>query len=652
MKTSILSILWFLLSYPVFAGDTISLSPGNKEYVLAGKKIDVYEDKSGSLTLAKLLAPELQKEFKTYEKEGIYSSEKKSAYWIRFTVSNPEDYLFDPVLEFYDIKTDNIQLYIPDGNTYQKKESGDLFPFRTREYQHINFVFDLNKIPKGNTTYYLRLKSNHTIYLYAVLRSHQRFVEYATQEYFLLTIFYGIILAMLSYNLFLFISLKDRVYLYYLLYVLSIGFYSLDRDGMGNQFVWPDFPGWNIYMEELSLTCLVVFALMYAKKFINTREFIPFLDKIINATIVFRITYFLLWLLFDYKFINGIYLDIFVLFVPYLSGFISFQKGFVPSRYYLLGYTMLFLGLLVTSMESLTIIPGSVWTFYSMHIGVVFQMLILTFALADKVRVLMKENDLAQKRIIEELTEKEILKDKVNKELEQKVEERTKELKYRIEQLDNFVYRASHDIKGPLRSLMGLSMLGVKESKEERIHEYFQHSHKTSMRLDKILGTLLNMTKSRQTALHFVPIDFGTIINEIIYTFRLQEEFKNLKIDTSISTSEIFHADEYLVYSILQNLTDNALKFQTGTDRSFLNISITANEKGASIVFADNGRGIKKEHLHRIFDMFIRTDETSKGSGLGLFIVKQYLERLKGTVHVESEYGKGTTFTIFIPNQK
>ncbi len=650
MRVCGLSFLLIFLSNYCLAGDTLSLSPASGEYTLAGNTISIYEDHSGIRTLEEILSPSVQQEFRNGSNRSPYSSRKESAYWIRFTLHNPEHIPFSPVLEFYDIKTDLIQLYLPEGNTYTKKESGDKFPFRQREYQHINFVFDLHAVPAGYSTYYLRLKSEHTIYLYAMLRSHQRFVEYATHEYFFLTIFYGIILAMFVYNLFLYISLRDKVYLYYLLYVISIGLYSLDRDGMGYQFIWPYAPSLNLFMEDFSLTCMVVFALLYAKKFINTEKRIPLLDKIINITIILRISYFICWILFGYKLVNGIYLDIITLFVPYLSGFISFRKGFVPARYYLLGYTMLFIGLLITSMESIDVIPGSVFTFYAMHIAVVLQMLILTFALSDKVRVLINDNNLAQQRIIQELTEKELLKDQLNKELEQKVDERTRELQYRIEQLDNFVYRASHDIKGPLRSLIGLSMLGAKETRDERMLEYFEHSYKTSQRLDNILETLLDMTRSRQTLLTYTPINFENIVHEIVYTFRLQEKFKHFKTTTSFSLSEDFSSDEYLIYSIFQNLTENALTFQTHTDQSFLSISVETNGNGVKIVFADNGRGIPKEQLSKIFDMFIKIDGTSKGSGLGLFIVKQYIEILNGTIQVESEPGKGTTFTIFIPN--
>ena len=653
IKSYILSIVLSFLFFQVTASDTILVSSLENEYVLAGKAIDIFEDKTSALSLEEVSSTALRNSFKNYKDEGIYSQNFSSAYWIRFTLEKLDDEEFSPVLEIYDIKTDNIQFFIPDlKGGYTKKETGDIFPFTTREYKHLNFVFDLKNVPKGKTTYYLRLKSNHTIYLYALLRSHQRFVEYATGEYFLLTIFYGIIFAMFVYNIFLFFSLRESVYFYYILYILSISAYSFSRDGLGFQFVWPSLPEINPFIEDASLTCMVVFALLYAKSFINTKKFIPFLDKIIIVTIIGRIIYFILWVLFLHKYISGIYIDIITLAIPYLSGFISFHRGFVPARYYLLGYTMLFLGLLVSVLEVLNIIPTSIFSFYSLHIGVILQMLILTFSMADKVRVLMKENYSAQLRIIQELTEKELLKDQLNKELELKVLERTKELNYRIEQLDTFVYRASHDIKGPLRSLMGLSLLGEKESSDKQIKEYFIHSFKTSTRLDKVLGTLLNMTRSRKTELHYSRIDIEAIFKEILSDFSHHENFKNIRTDIIVNNTSEFHSDKYLLYSILQNLTENAIQYRNGSLESFLEIAVEIDTKKATFSFKDNGTGIKQTHIDKIFDMFVRADESSQGSGLGLFIVKQYVEKLEGTVSVESKNGEGSTFVVTVPNKK
>jgi signal transduction histidine kinase len=653
LKTRVYILFLLIFVNQSFASQVVLINSSRDEYVLAGRTIDILEDNTGKLSLPDILSGNFENDFKNYEQEGIYSKNRDAAYWIRFTVEKQENIELSPVLEIYDIKTDNIQLYIPDGKGgYIKKETGDVLPFSKREYKHINFVLDLNNIPKGKTTYYIRLKSQHIIYLYGLIRTHQRFVEYATSEYFLLTIFYGIIMAMFIYNLFLYISIKDRVYLYYLLYIISIGIYSLDRDGMGFQFLWSAAPGLNPYLEDLSLTGMVIFSLLYAKTFINTKKSMPLIDKIINFTIVTRLSYYIVWVLILQKNTNGIYIDILTLFIPYITGYISFRKGYTAARYYLLGYTMLFIGLLVAGLESLNLIPGSVFTFYSLHIGVLLQMLILTFALTDKVRLLMLENNDVQKRIIAELKEKESLKDNLNKELEQKVQERTKELKYRIEQLDTFVYRASHDIKGPLRSLMGLSMLGAKESENKQLTSYFNHSLKTSQRLDKVLSTLLHMTRSRQSELTISQINFENLLNEITESFSFLDEFKNFKIECSVNISRNFYTDEYLLYSILQNLTENALKYRRNTPDSFLNINVNGNEKGVTIVFKDNGKGIHKNYLDKIFEMFIRANESSTGSGLGLFIVKQYVEKLNGTIKVESEYNKGTVFTIYLANNK
>jgi signal transduction histidine kinase len=647
----LLLITFIAIRVPAFSAVPLVLEPDAQEYEITGKYLDILEDPKGTLRIEDIRSPEYQDLFRTYP-ANYHSKNTRAVYWLRFTLDQPFDHEFSPVLEFYDVKTNLIQLYIPDGKgAYKVKEAGDTRSFREKEYQHLNFVFDLQKIQEGRSTYYVRMHSSQELYLHAMLRTHQRLVDYTTQEYFYLALFYGVIIAMMVYYLFMFLSLREAEYFFHLLYAMSIGFYTLSKDGLGYQFLWPSLPALNAYIESIALTSMVVAALVYAKTFLNTRVLHPWLDKLINTTIVVRILYLIISILLQSPFIHKIYIDILTLFIPFLSGIISFRKGFVPARYYLLGYTMLFIGLVVTCLQYINILPGTIVTFYAFHIGVMLQMMILTFALTDKVRLLMRENDRVQKIMIRELKEKEQLKDQINKELEYKVQERTRELQYRIEQLDTFVYRASHDIKGPIRSLIGLGKLGMCEAKDEETKEYFEHTLKTSSRLDKILETLLNTTRKRQAALTVSPVNFEEIIANITSVFQSLNELNNFSISTNIAQQEPFYSDQYLLYSIIQNIVENAIRYKSEAHSDpRLSIFIQTLPHGAELLFQDNGKGIQKEYTDKVFDMFIRLDEGSNGSGLGLYIVKQYIEKLQGTIELDSQLGLGTTIRIYLPN--
>src|SRR5690606_19924596 len=147
-------------------------------------------------------------------------------------------------------------------------------------------------------------------------------------------------------------------------------------------------------------------------------------------------------------------------------GILSFRKGFHPAKYFLLGFTFLFIGYFIRNMEEIGILSNSILTIYSFNFGAVFQMLLLSMALGEKIKSVLKEQEFVQMEKIRQLQEKEIFKDNINKELEHRINRRTKELNEKNKQLDSFVYRAAHDIKGPIKTLIGITSLASKDLKE------------------------------------------------------------------------------------------------------------------------------------------------------------------------------------------
>ncbi|MFN3404380.1 MAG: two-component regulator propeller domain-containing protein [Cytophagaceae bacterium] len=236
---------------------------------------------------------------------------------------------------------------------------------------------------------------------------------------------------------------------------------------------------------------------------------------------------------------------------------------------------------------------------------------------------------------------------KRNVQLEEIVKQRTLELRQSNEQLETFVYKASHDIKGPLKSIIGLTTIGKKDVKEELAHTYFDHILKSTRKLDNLLRDLLEITKVKQAKISPEKINFREIINDVLASFENFPGYENFKIVVAIKEGKPFYSDKNLVYSIIQNLIENPLKYaDTSKQEKRLDISIITSEKGADMIFRDNGIGIAKEYQDKIFDMFFKVDETSNGTGLGLYIVKTTVQKLNGYIEVESETGKGTTFHV------
>jgi signal transduction histidine kinase len=231
--------------------------------------------------------------------------------------------------------------------------------------------------------------------------------------------------------------------------------------------------------------------------------------------------------------------------------------------------------------------------------------------------------------------------------LEDIVVQRTSELKEANEQLETFVYKASHDIKGPLRSIIGLTTVGKKDVKDEVAINYFDHILKSTLKLDTLLRDLLEVTKVKQATIKPEKINFKELVNEAISRFENLPGYSKLKINVDLKEKGDFYSDKKLLYSIIQNLIENPIKYSDPTKEiNTLDINITVSEKGADLIFKDNGIGIPTDYQKKIFDMFFKVNESSNGTGLGLYIVKTTVEKLKGTITIESITGQGSTFYV------
>src|SRR6185437_12213195 len=205
-----------------------------------------------------------------------------------------------------------------------------------------------------------------------------------------------------------------------------------------------------------------------------------------------------------------IWIDIIPLFAAYFAGIIVLYAGQRVARFYVLAFSMLFIGFIINAMQHLHLIPDSIFTVYSFNFGVLCEMILLSLALADRIKALALEKEIAQLTTIEQLKENELLEDNVK--------DRTKELEFKNKELDTFVYRASHDIKGPLKSIIGLTMVGLKDVKDATALNYFEHILKSSKRLDILVADLLAVTQVKEARLKITKINFEKTIRETLYS--------------------------------------------------------------------------------------------------------------------------------------
>lgn len=226
------------------------------------------------------------------------------------------------------------------------------------------------------------------------------------------------------------------------------------------------------------------------------------------------------------------------------------------------------------------------------------------------------------------------------------------ELRKRNDELDRFVYSTSHDLRAPLTSILGLlQLIQLSEGKGET-DKYLDQIKQTTLQLDNFIQDIVNYTHNKKLAIVSAEIDFEELIQECISKLNFMSHGDVIQKIINIESPHPFFNDRQRLDNLFSNLISNAIKYYNpDVQDPFVKIDITVNEDIAKIMIEDNGIGIDPVHLEKIFDMFYRASAKSKGSGIGLYIVQEIVEKLNGTISVESELKKGTTFSLTLPNQ-
>lgn len=214
---------------------------------------------------------------------------------------------------------------------------------------------------------------------------------------------------------------------------------------------------------------------------------------------------------------------------------------------------------------------------------------------------------------------------------------------------DMFIYKVAHDLRAPLMSVKALVDLMRKESEKQNLDYYFNMIDQSIDKMSQSIGDIIDSSRSPVKST-LGAVDFKRIAQEAIQSIRFMAVQEFVQIELQVDQPEIFISNEQTLKSIFNNLLSNAIRYRDATKLSSVYLRITFDDKGALIVLKDNGIGIEEELLEKIFAKYFRVNHDAEGSGLGLFIVKSAVESLGGTIQVHSVVGKGTTFTIWIPN--
>jgi two-component system sensor histidine kinase ChiS len=295
-----------------------------------------------------------------------------------------------------------------------------------------------------------------------------------------------------------------------------------------------------------------------------------------------------------------------------------------------------FVCLLATIINDILYLNNILLTGRILFLGICLFILILAVMLARRLSrafLALEENN-------KQLSEK-------NQEIAHKNEELTK----LNEELDAFVYRTSHDLRSPITSVIGLLEIAKYEQDYVQLHEYFDMGKKSLRRMDGLISDIISYAKNSRVDVEYEKIDFAELSEEIFANFAFLENSTLIDKKCIVEGNPDFYSDKRRITFILNNLVSNAIKYHDIQKAyPFIHIYIKQIHNQLCMEIKDNGQGISKEHLNNIFQMFYRATTDSIGAGLGLYIVRETVNKLQGTIQVDSVLHEGTVFQLTLPN--
>lgn len=457
-----------------FAQTGVDVLDQISERIYTLNELEYYIDSTNTLSLSEISSSSFQSKFLRHSDYQNTDFRPNTSYWIRFQVRLNPASKKTWLLEFYDQSIDHLEMYIPQRHGhFLKIQTGDAYPFTERNFLHKNFEVPLEMFADSTVTCYFKVRSHEFADIRMAFRSVNRFVYYSLNEYMLYGMFYGMILIISLYNFLVYLAIREIKNVYYIFYILSVALYAASLDGIGFQYLWPNAPEWNNYVVSFSLYSLILWALLFTRKFLSTKANAPMLDRALVGMIIARSLLFVVTLLFFPKLLTYRNIEIIPLSLIFYTGIRVWVGNYKPARFFVIAYGILFLGFFLRTLVQFNILPFTILSHYSLHISFGVEMLFLTFALGDRIRILKDNRDRALRRIIHQHEVNMQLKDKVNRELEEKVQERTLEIhqkNHQLEESNTKLERQATEIN-QINSMLDLDNWKLKNSIKEVLSE-------------------------------------------------------------------------------------------------------------------------------------------------------------------------------------
>lgn len=669
MKKSYFIIILLITFNNLFAQKLINLTQV-EDFIFIGESIEFLEDRTGKLTLKDIL--QKQNNFKKCQSKIFKKQRKTSIYWFKFKIINNSniDLWLDIGSVFFVWKAD---FYIQNSSGSYKLESkiGTFRPKKNRSLPYNRFYL---KIPPSNREqiYYLRLDSGFASTNTFKIGNINSVILQQDYHDFMAVAFIGIIIALSFYNLFLFFSIKDKVYLFYIAYLLaaviiipySSGFYTFSSSWFLKYFsVWHNI----IYL----------FSTLFAVNYLELSKKSPLLNIwlwFVTFIIVIIVPIAKLFAPISASVFFDIMLVIYTISVFFIAT-TQLLKGNKNARFYFLGWSFVILSVIIRVLGVYNLFPNSLVYDYSLYIGFSLEALMFAFALGDRYNILKKEkqekeakyldlvvsqNERLEKQVGERTKELNELNGTLlenNKELRmvnKKLDQQSQELIKVNQSKDRLFAIIGHDLRAPIGVLEGaLTLVNEENLSVEKFYTISKELHRRVENVQVTLDNLLHWANTQMKGIKTTSkkISIFSLAQESQKFLQGFAQNKDIKVINNISKEDEVYADPNQIKLVFRNLINNALKFTASGGKIEIKNSLVGNFQ--KIEVWDNGIGISPELLENLFQKNIKVSQRGtggeKGIGLGLLLCQEFIELNAGQIWVESKVGQGSKFCFTLP---
>lgn len=574
-------------------------------------------------------------------------------YWLRIPLVNPSDEVVDRLLVLSYPLLDNVDLYLTlNGRIVHQYHVGDNYPYEQRSIKNRLFVVPFEFQAHSDYMLYVHARSVSSMQLPMTLWETHAFYSENSVKILGFGFFFGALLIIAGYNFFLWFSVRDANYLYYVAFVLSFCGLVATLEGIGFQFLWGHLIWWNDHSVVFFGCSTLAFASVFARGFLQLPQRNPKLNQVCLVYLVIVILLGLAAVAIPYRIaiLSMIFLSVVWSVLSMVFGVANYRSGNSSARYFVLAWVFLIICNVIYASGQLALIPRTFFVGIALQVGEIIEVLLLSFALADRINVLRREKSLALSHAAEaEKHSAEVLFDanqKLQKALELAEEDHRKK--------DRFIMAISHELRTPLNAISAsVGQLNEVASEDEKLslQKFIKFgADRLSTQVENLI--MLAETENAEIKPHLRSFYIDQLLRHAVrvadaYLFNKPVQFR---IEKTGDDYIAYHGDDYLLVRMLIPLLENACKY---TEKGQVSLHAYRRSDGIEFTVTDTGPGIPENFQHVIYDSFTQVSEgyqrSHEGLGIGLTACKRIADILGATIILESKVGEGSCFRVHVP---